>query len=528
MTPPTPNPRPGPDPATDGASPIEGHPATEGDSALEPDPATESDATPEIQRHRTAIRRANLSVPIQCLLRDGLLDPARSLFDYGCGRGQDLELLRGMEIPCEGWDPVYRPDTERRAADLVNLGYVINVVEDPQERAEALRQAWGLSRSLLVVAAQLDVAAPAQERTRFNDGVLTSRGTFQKYYRQSELRAYLEEQLGTEAIPAAPGIFYLFKDETAQQQFLSNRYRRREVVPRRRISEILFEQNQDLLEPFMERLTQLGRLPGPEEFPESAALIERLGSLKRAFAVIRRVTEEEPWETIARHRSDDLLVYLALARFHKRPILSKLPLGTQRDVKAFFGTYDRACRAADELLMTAGDAEAIDTACQRAPVGRLVDNALIVHRSALDHLEPLLRIYEGCARALVGEIEGANVIKLHRFSGKVSYLVYPEFDTDPHPALRLRVKVNLRTLDMEWFDYASREDPFILYRKEALVPEEFPGREKFAKLTAQEERVGLLKHERLLDTRGKLAILLDRAGLKLAGHSLRKASRSTG
>lgn len=103
-----------------------------------------SDPTPEIHRHRTAIRRANLSVPIQCLLRDGLLSPEKSLFDYGCGRGQDLDLLQGMEIPCDGWDPAYRPTAERKPADLVNLGYVINVIEDPRERAEALRQAWSL------------------------------------------------------------------------------------------------------------------------------------------------------------------------------------------------------------------------------------------------------------------------------------------------------------------------------------------------------------------------------------------------
>ncbi len=32
-------------------------------------------------------------------------------------------------------------------------------------------------------------------------------------------------------------------------------------------------------------------------------------------------------------------------------------------------------------------------------------NALYVHRDALDSLEPLLRVYEGCARAYLGEVE---------------------------------------------------------------------------------------------------------------------------
>lgn len=58
---------------------------------------------------------------------------------------------------------------------------------------------------------------------------------------------------------------------------------------------------------------------------------------------------------------------------------------------------------------------------------------MYLHCSALESLEPLLRIYEGCARAYLGTIEDANVVKLHRFSGEVSYLAYPDFDTDPHP-----------------------------------------------------------------------------------------------
>jgi DNA phosphorothioation-associated putative methyltransferase len=131
-----------------------------------------------IYRHKTAIRRAGFSLPVRCLLRDGLLataDGSRSLFDYGCGRGQDLELLRERGVPCEGWDPVYRPERNPVPADVVNLGYVINVIEDTAERADVLRRAWALCRVLLVVAAQLDVAAPDRNLPAFADGVLTSR-----------------------------------------------------------------------------------------------------------------------------------------------------------------------------------------------------------------------------------------------------------------------------------------------------------------------------------------------------------------
>lgn len=476
----------------------------------------------KIARHKTAIRRPSFSLPIKCLLRDGLVGEQSTVFDYGCGHGQDLRLLRDMGVDCDGWDPVFRPEAAAKRADVLNLGYVINVVENAEERSGVVRAAWGLCDKLLVVSAQVKFVA-SEAHAEYADGVLTSRGTFQKFYTQEELRGYLESELGADAIPAAPGVFYLFKDESAKQQFLATRYHRRIAVPRKRISEVQFEENRDVLEPMMEALAQLGRLPGPEEFAQSAEVIERFGSLKRAFALIRRVTDEQPWEEIAERRTEDLLVYLALSRFQRRPKLSELPASIQRDVKAFLSGYQTACARADVLLFRAGDPAAIDAACQRAEVGKLVDNALIIHRHALDYLPPLLRIYEGCARALVGEIDEANLIKLHRFSGKVSYIAYPDFDEVPHPALRLRVKVTLPMLTIDFFDYSDREDPSLLFRKEQFLHPEHPLRDKFTRLTCQEEKHGLLEQIGDSEPQSRWQVRLQEAGFVIRGHRLVRA-----
>jgi DNA phosphorothioation-associated putative methyltransferase len=59
-----------------------------------------------------------------------LLDGTHSLFDYGCGRGDDLRGLRENGIEAQGWDPYFAPDEPVVAADIVNLGFVINVIED--------------------------------------------------------------------------------------------------------------------------------------------------------------------------------------------------------------------------------------------------------------------------------------------------------------------------------------------------------------------------------------------------------------
>ena len=153
------------------------------------------------------------------------------------------------------------------------------------------------------------------------------------------------------------------------------------------------------------------------------------------------------------------------------------------------------------MLFRSGNAEAVDEACRRSTVGKLLPNALYVHRDALDSLEPLLRVYEGCARAYLGEVEGANLIKLHRHSGKVSYLVYPEFETDPHPALLRSIKLSLRTRELDCYDYAHSTNPPVLHRKETFLPADHPLHARFARLTQQEEKHGLLDDTATIGTR---------------------------
>jgi len=478
-----------------------------------------------IQRHKTAIRRGDFSRPVKCLLRDGLLGKDVTFFDYGCGRGEDIELLASEGFIADGWDPAYRPEAPRHEADVVNLGYVLNVIENQEERAATLRQAWGLCRQLMAVTAQVLMSGRGKEPVEFGDGVVTGRGTFQKFFEQSELRTYLELQLEIEAIPAGIGTFYLFKDEARRQQFLANRFRRREILPRRRIAELRLEEARETLKPLMEVIASLGRMPDPTEFDDTQAVIERFGSLKRAFAAIQRITDAETWESIARRRREDLLVYLALARFRKRPVLSLLPLTLQRDMKAFFGTYTKACAEADAMLFKTGEEGAIDEACKRAAVGKLLPDDLYVHRSALDSLEPLLRIYEGCGRAYLGEVEDANVIKIHRRSGKLSYLLYPDFDDDPHPALLRCVKLNLRTRQIECYEYAQSANPPILHRKESFLLASDPRHGKFARLTAQEEKQGLLNDPSGIGTREGWARRLSERGFALKGHRLIRFNR---
>jgi len=112
------------------------------------------------------------------LVRDNLLSGQTSFFDYGCGYGDDLDQVRLLGIESDGWDPAYRPDTEHREAHVVNLGYVINVIEDLAEREETLRSAWRLTRTVLAVAARIAVDGSGEGDFEFGDGVITRIQTF--------------------------------------------------------------------------------------------------------------------------------------------------------------------------------------------------------------------------------------------------------------------------------------------------------------------------------------------------------------
>jgi hypothetical protein len=185
----------------------------------------------KVARHLTALVRYGFSAPVQTLARYGFLDGRYTVFDYGCGRGDDVRGLAENGLQVAGWDPHYAANNSITPAHIVNLGFVVNVIEDFDERVEALHRAWGLAEQVLVVAVML-ANQNAVEGQRYNDGVLTRRRTFQKYYTQAELKTFLEQCLDEEPIAVGPGIFYVFRDKDAEQRFLAERFRCRRSILR--------------------------------------------------------------------------------------------------------------------------------------------------------------------------------------------------------------------------------------------------------------------------------------------------------
>jgi DNA phosphorothioation-associated putative methyltransferase len=474
-----------------------------------------------VVRERAALRRRTLSRPLQLALADGLVTPETSVFDYGCGHGDDVRALQGQGVQAAGWDPALAPNEPKRSARVVNLGYVLNVIEDVEERSGTLRRAWELAEDLLLISVRTVQEKRAVVGERLGDGVLTRRSTFQKFFDPMEALTLVESTLDAPAIAVAPGVYYVFRDRQKHESYLAARVCRRTRSSRVRLTPSeLYERHVDALAPVVEFLAHRGRWPAADELANFDEVVARLGSFARARQVVTAVTPADTIETAAAERTEDLLVYLALSRFKRRPRFGQLPPDLQRDIRALFQSYERACALADEVLLSVGSRHPLEAAFRASPVGKLTPSALYIHESAAMDLPPLLRIYEGCARHYVGRVDGANIWKLHRDAPSVSYLSYPKFDVDPHPALSESLLVGLQSLRIDHRAYVTSTNPPILHRKETFVRPDYPKRALFARLTHAEERAGLLDDAREIGTRNAWDERLQDRGFAIRGHRL--------
>jgi Methyltransferase domain len=134
----------------------------------------ETPAAPaDCKAHKTAMTRRNPSPFARNVLE--VVAPKLSvvsILDYGCGRGLDVAHYRKGGLHADGHDP-YPPfgwaqkPTATAGYDLVTLVFVLNVLPDPWERVQVLKQAANYLRPgghMLVVTRSHARSRPAQPR----------------------------------------------------------------------------------------------------------------------------------------------------------------------------------------------------------------------------------------------------------------------------------------------------------------------------------------------------------------------------
>lgn len=311
--------------------------------------------TIQVSRQKTAIARVSLSSPVAAMIESGMLTKDDDMFDYGCGIGDDVATLQDAGYSAWGWDPAHRPDGRRAAADIVNLGFVINVIEDPHERQETLRAAWGFARKGMCVAAMLTGRADVSRQTPHGDGYLTMRSTFQRYYSQVELIQFVGETLGERVTPLGQGVVAVFRDKELEQRVSMGRRSRADALVRRhtlprslrpgretgRPSPSIVERISEEAASIWEKALELGRLPTADEVDPEAmvSLAEKNVSYARAVRTCSALFDLPLLEEVAAARREDLLVETALSMFPGAPRYASLPASMQRDVRHFFGSH---------------------------------------------------------------------------------------------------------------------------------------------------------------------------------------------
>jgi DNA phosphorothioation-associated putative methyltransferase len=469
-------------------------------------PETDFSSKVAIQRHRTAINRPELSKPVRQALQLGLLREGQTFFDYGSGRGGDVAALRDAGFDASGWDPAYAPDAPKIAAAVVNLGFVLNVIEDPVERVETLIESWSLAQEVLLVSTLVEGQEGSSSGVVIlNDGIVTSRGTFQKYFAQAELQLLIEETLEVEADAIGVGVFVIFRSAQVRQAFLFSRIQRmgwdsrvthrlrtlvRPLSKRTNVDDV-YRANQALIDSYWLRMIALGRSPTQTEFEGWRELNEKVGAPAKVARLAVQLFGSEALEESRAQRTADLQIYLAMAQFRQKVSFSSLPEGLQLDVKTFFGSYQAALTRARELLWSAGQPEIIAATCDGLPFGFCTEDHYTVHRSLLDELPPVLRVYVHCSSLIYGNPHDADLIKVHKHSGKVTLLFYDDFDEKLLPELRLRVKVNLRTLRAQVFDHSLPPYRQLMPFKERFLGEDDPALPDLLRFAKKLRKLGL-------------------------------------
>jgi len=156
-----------------------------------------------LNSHKTAIARKTASKPARLLI-EGIkfTYPVLSLLDWGCGKGQDVEYFKDHLNTVEGYDPYYQPELPTHQFDIVTCSYVLNVIENKDERLKTLKDIFSFLKNrgilLLTVRSSKEVNRCAKKGKweEFNDGWLTYRRTFQKGFSSPELLYYLDIVLG--------------------------------------------------------------------------------------------------------------------------------------------------------------------------------------------------------------------------------------------------------------------------------------------------------------------------------------------
>jgi DNA phosphorothioation-associated putative methyltransferase len=235
-------------------------------------------------------------------------------------------------------------------------------------------------------------------------------------------------------------------------------------------------------------------MPRDEEFDRLAEVRQACGSLPRALQLFIDRFGEPTFNAARQRRKEDLLVFIAAAQLRRKIPFNQLSQRLQRDLRSsFFGSYANAEEKARELMFAAGDEDELEIAAAQLDFGHLdpKEGHFTVHRSLLDELPVILRVYVECAARLYGNPREADLIKIHLHSRKLTFHYYRDFDKSPLPELLTRIKIDLKRLFVTVIDHTNGREHQLLFFKERFLAKDHPDRSKMDRFSAKLRKLGL-------------------------------------
>lgn len=118
------------------------------------------------------------------------------------------------------------------------------------------------------------------------------------------------------------------------------------------------------------------------------------------------------------------------------------------------------------------------------------------------------------------ELQRWNVVRLDTRSPEGTLLHYEDFDNVGHPCLAESASFDLENSSVRPTRTFSGKNRPILHRKELLVRSDDPHYTTYARLTREEERVGLLRNSTRIGWSSQWSKILDDHGVRVENHEV--------
>lgn len=454
------------------------------------------DNTLEVFRHRTALKRKKLSSCMGALVDSSLVTKASEIFDYGCGRGDDVTILGQNDFKkVTGWDPYFaKNNIIPKKAEFVSLSFVLNVIEDTDERHSVLKKAFKIASKALVLSVMLEHQNTLQFAYPFNDGYLTSINTFQKYYSAPEIETVVKEQLGEFALKLGPGIYIIFKDKGLEQEYL---FKRQLGL----LTEAKTSTRDDIGDTFAEALVakmvkvilSVGRVPKLIEL--KSAFQEEILKARVSYNRLSRLALSQISISDLKHVREafaaEILIFLAINRFDGRVKYGDLPHKFQNDVKAHFNSLRSAHDAAEKLLFSLSDTDELISSAldaEKNGLGHLVGTKFRYHSLQSTKLPANLRLFQKIGERIHRPFVDTDIIQLHLETKKMAYLIVNEFESSALPRIHSREIINFASQNVVVVPHEAKQQVRVVYHKSSLMQSEdamFQQQQTFDKLVVE-------------------------------------------